>query len=252
MDPAAHRSTARLGPAVGVQPTAAIARLDPDALHPARLAGTHAWAAWGLTASADPRHLELAISAPCAEGDVKELLDRLAAHLTRPAWPATDPPPIELHGRMLRYLGDGQPATIEILDLPWYQPASTVPPTGEAVTVDGWPVIDLAAAARQRFEIIVANGATPRDVTDITRWVQLETTHAAAHPTAPTRIAEILHRLRRDAPVAIAGIDLVIDHARGTYQQLVDPTSICEALQTLTNELARTSARRGGAVMSRR
>ena len=153
---------------------------------------------------------------------------------------------------MLRYLGDGQPATIEILDLPWYQPTFTVPPAGEAVTVDGWPVIDQTAAARQRFETIATNGASPRDVTDITRWIQLETAHAAAHPTAPTRIGETLYRLRRDAPVAIAGIDLLIDRARDTHQQHIDPASICEAFQTLTNELAHTPTKRDGMAISRR
>jgi hypothetical protein len=30
-------------------------RLDPDAIHPARLAGTDAWAAWGLTDHPDPQ-----------------------------------------------------------------------------------------------------------------------------------------------------------------------------------------------------
>jgi hypothetical protein len=55
------------------------ARLDPDALHPARLAGTYPWAAWGLTRQADPHHLQLALPARHEDSYINNLL-REAAH----------------------------------------------------------------------------------------------------------------------------------------------------------------------------
>jgi hypothetical protein len=228
-------------------------RLDPDALHPARLAGTHAWAAWGLTDHADPRRLQLAVPARYPDSHLEDLMGRLATSLARPIWPDTDPPPINVDGRTLRTLNAGEPATIELLDLPWYQAASDRHPAGQAVTLDRWPIIDETAATRQRLEVIAAHGATRQDVTDIARWTRLKAAQTDTYPTAPTRIADLMAQLRRDAPAAIAGIDTVIGHARTTYQQHPDPDSIREAFQTLTDDLARLTVKRDGmAAMSRR
>jgi hypothetical protein len=105
-----------------------------DAIHPARLAGTDAWAAWGLTDHADPQRLELAIPARYPDSYVKALMARIVEGLVRPLWPETDPPPIDVHDRTVRSLQDGEPVTIEILDLPWYQPRFERRPAGEAVT----------------------------------------------------------------------------------------------------------------------
>jgi hypothetical protein len=219
-------------------------RLDPDAIYPARLAGTHAWAAWGLTDHADPHRLELAVPARYPDSYVQDLVGRLATSLARPLWPDTHPPPIDVHGRRLRTLDAGEPATIEILELPWYQPASERRPAGEAVTPDRWPLIDEITATRQRLESITTHGATSRDVTDIARWTRFKTARGTAYPTAATPIGNLLAKLRRDAPAAIDGLDTVIDHARTTYQQHGDPDSIREAFQTLTKELARIPTRR--------
>jgi hypothetical protein len=169
-----------------------------------------------------------------------------------PLWPETDPPPIAVHGRTVRSLQDGEPVTLEILDLPWYQPRSERRPAGEAVTLDRWPIIDETAATRQRLEAITPHGVTSRDVSDIVRWTQLKTAHGDDCPPAPTRIGNLLARLRRDAPAAMDGLDAVIDHARATYQRASDPDSICEAFQTLTNELARLPSRRDRFEMARR
>jgi hypothetical protein len=227
-------------------------RLDPDAIHPARLAGTHAWAAWGLTAHPDPQRLELAIPARYPDSCVNDLVGRIADSLAQPIWPETDPPPIQVHDRTFRSLDNGGPVTIEILDLPWYQPMSDRRPAGEAVTFDRWPIIDETAATRQRLEAITPHVVTSRDVSDIARWTQLKTAYGDDCPPAPTRIGNLLARLRRDAPAAIDGLDAVIDHARTTYQRTSDPNSICEAFQTLTTELARLPSRRNRLEIARR
>jgi hypothetical protein len=219
-------------------------RLDPDAIHPARLAGTHAWAAWGLTDHADPQRLELAIPARYPDSYAKALMGRIADSLAAPLWPDTHPPPIHVHDRTVRSLDDGESFTIEILSLSWYQPKSERRPAGETVTLDRWPIIDETAATRQRLESITTHGATSRDVTDIARWTRFKTARGTAYPTAATPIGNLLAKLRRDAPAAIDGLDTVIDHARTTYQQHGDPDSIREAFQTLTNELARIPTRR--------
>jgi hypothetical protein len=207
--------------------------------------------AWGLTDHAAPHHLELAVPARYPMSYVQDLVGRIATRLAEPVWPATDPPPIDVGSRSLRYLHDGQPITLKVLDLPWYDPASTRRPHGEAVTIDGWPVVDEATATRQRFEAIATHGATGRDVTDVTRWIHLKTAQAEDYRAVPTRIAQLLTQLRRYGPAA-AGIDAVIDHARVTYLQMFNPDAIRDAFQTLTHELARPTARRGQAELSRR
>lgn len=227
-------------------------RLDPDTLYPARLAGTHAWAAWGLTEHVDPHKLELAIPARYPDSSTDGLVERIATSLAQPIWPATEPPPIDVHGRTLRILDDGEPATIEILDLPWYQPASERRPAGQAVTLDRWPMIDETTATRQRLEAAAVHGASDRDVTDIARWTRLKTVQTDTYPTAPTRIADLLTQLRRDAPTAIAGLDTIIDHARSSYQHLPNPDTIRRSFQTLTHELARIPATRERQGMARR
>jgi hypothetical protein len=227
-------------------------RLDPDAIHPARLAGTHAWAAWGLTDHPDPHRLELAIPARYPDSYAKELMVRIVDSLGQPIWPETDPPPIDVHDRTVSSLEDGEPVTIEILDLPWYQPRFERRPAGEAVTLDRWPIIDETAATRQRLEAITPHVVTSRDVNDIARWTQLKTAHGDDCPFAPTRIGNLLARLRRDAPAAIDGLHTVIDHARTTYQRTSDPDPICKAFQTLTNELARIPSRRDRFEIARR
>jgi hypothetical protein len=161
------------------------------------------------------------------------------------SWRASD-------DRTVRSLDDGESFTIEILDLPWYQPRSDRRAAGEAVTLDRWPIIDETAATRQRLEAITPHVVTIRDVTDIARWTQLKTAHADDCPPAPTRIGNLLVRLHHDAPTAIDGLHTVIDHARTTHQRTSDPDSICEAFQTLTNELARIPARRDRFEMVRR
>jgi hypothetical protein len=111
--------------------------------------------------------------------------------------------------------------------------------------------VDTPAGPRTHATILT-QGVTNRDVTDIARWTQHKTAHTDAYSPAPTRLRDLLARLRRDAPAAIDGLDTVIDHARTTYRQHVDPDSICEAFQTLTNELARTRSRRDRFEMARR
>jgi hypothetical protein len=227
-------------------------RLDPDAIYPARLAGTHAWAAWGLTVHPDPHRLELAIPARYPDSYVHALLGRIAESLARPIWPETDPPPIEVNGRTVRWLDGGEAFTVEILDLPWYQPPSDRRPAGEAVTRDRWPIMDETAASRQRLEAITTHGPTDQDVTDLARWIQHKTAPTDDCPTAPTRIGVCLSQLHRDAPAAVEGLDTVIHHARATYRQHSDPDSIRQAFQTLTDERARIPSRRDPFEMARR
>ena len=121
-------------------------RLDPDALHPARLADTHAWAAWGLTRRADPHHLELAIPARHEDSYAHDLLREPAHRLQQPTWPSPTAPPLEITDRRIETTDGDCAVTLEILDLPWYLPDGAAGVPGDAVTVDRWPLIDEAAA----------------------------------------------------------------------------------------------------------
>jgi hypothetical protein len=160
------------------------------------------------------------------------------------SWRASD-------DRTVRSLDDGESFTMEILDLPWYQPRSDRRPAGEAVTLDRWPIIDETAATRQRLEAITPHVVTIRDVTDIAAG-------PSSRPPMPTTVRPPRHGSGTSSPgyittrpQAIDGLQTVIDHARTTYQRTSDPDSICEAFQTLTNELARIPARRDRFEMAR-
>lgn len=66
------------------EPADILTRLDPDDLHPARLAGPHAWHPWGLTvAPPTDRRLRLILPAGTRANAADQLLERLEAQLGR-------------------------------------------------------------------------------------------------------------------------------------------------------------------------
>jgi hypothetical protein len=197
-------------------------RLEADALHPARLAGTHAWAAWGLTRQADPHHLELAIPARHGDSYARDLLREAAHRLQQPIWPSSAAPPLVITDRRIAISDGERTASLEILDLPWYLPDGAADTPGDAVTVDGWPLIDEPTATRLRFEAIDRDGPTERDVTDIATWVEHKSAQVRTYRQVPTPLDMLIQRTRRASPSARRGIDALIAHARSRGQRCPD------------------------------
>ena len=200
-------------------------RLDPDALHPARIAGTHAWAAWGLTRRADPNHLQLAIPARHEDGYVQDLLREIANRLRQPVWPSATTPPLIFTDRRIETTHGDRNATLEILDLPWYLPAATPDTPGDAVTIDGWPLIDETTATRLRFEAIARHRPTNRDVTDIAAWVEHKNGQARTYRAVPTPLDDLVQTTRRASPAAGHGIAALVAHARSQGECFPDQRS---------------------------
>ena len=70
-----------------------LTRLQPDIIHPARLAGPHAWHPWGMTATPpDDRQIRLSLpSRPDDQGQAEHILAGIADQLRRPPWPPQPP-----------------------------------------------------------------------------------------------------------------------------------------------------------------
>jgi hypothetical protein len=209
--------------------------LDPDLIHPARLAGTDAWAAWGLTRHPAPHHLELAVPATYPAERTEALLQAIGTRLARPVWPSLAPATFVVDGCRLTVHGTPT-TTVEISELAWYRPASGRHEPGDAVTADGWPLVDETTATRRRFEAIAADGPSLQDVADIAAWLEHRTKRERG-PADTAKLGHILDDLQRDAPTARAGLCTLIDHARATYHQLPRPAVAAAAFQTLTREL---------------
>lgn len=193
-----------------------LARLSPDEIHPARLAGPHAWHPWGLTAAPPTdRHLRLMLPTGTCNGATVQLLDRLEAQLGRAPWPPDRPLDLRRQGNRLHCRDHhARHALIEI------EIASGMPATehAEVVTRDGWPILDELATLNDRIRSIDTDAPTRNDLADLTGWVerkmadpvrsgglvtslpQLLTNQAREHPATADRIRTIL--ANRDTPSA--------------------------------------------------
>lgn len=226
-----------------------LGRLDPETIYPAVLAGRHAWAAWGLTRTVDPHHIELLIPTSSGPGRDHELAERIGRQLHRPIWPEADGLDIAVEARRVVVLDPQQPTTIQLERLAWYPPRPPARPPGTTVTVDGWPLLDETSALRHRTEAIIQHGPTLNDVRDLAGWAELKLTQAANYPSPTASTLEsVLHELHRTAPDAYPAITRTIDHARRQLPDLPDRKRITAAYRQLVLAQQRISspARRHG------
>lgn len=210
-------------------------QVDPDSLYPARLAGRHGWAAWGLTRSVDDRHVELLVPADGAKRWTNEIAERIATQLTQPMWP-NEAPTVRVDGRRVTGCDARTSTTVDVVHRPWYLPAGVTEP-GDVVDVAGWPLIDEATAVRDRFEATRRRPVTVDDVDDVVGWVELKAAQGRVYRAAPGRLTDLLTNLRRTAPETYPAIDRIIDHARRHYDSLSDKPRVAAAFQTLAAQL---------------
>lgn len=208
-------------------------RLDPDLLHPARLAGPHAWHPWGLTRHAPTDHHIRLVVAPGRNVDeqIERITDSLADQLTGPTWPPS--PRLDVDQRPGRltcnHLGE-QVAEITIHAATWDR--GGLPDRGtDHYTRTGWPILDQHAALADRIHAIDPTRPDPTDLDDLVAWV-----HDTTSVGGPRRGTSGLHGLLAQhgnlAPRSLDRLATVLDAARS--REPTDP-----ALAYLADAVAR-------------
>ena len=192
------------------EPADILTRLTPDDLHPARLAGPHAWHPWGLTATPPTdRHLRLILPTGSRDGSVTQLVDRLERQLARTPWPPEGSLGIRRTGDRLDCQdGDARRSLIEVT----ITTDQADRRHAEVVTRDGWPILHEIAALNDRIRCIQPDDPSRTDLADLTSWVEHKMTEPAgshrlnaslpqllsdqvrAHPAAADRLRTILTR----------------------------------------------------------
>ena len=175
-----------------------LGRLAPDIIHPARLAGPHAWHPWGMTATPpDDRQIRLSLpSRPDDQGQAEHILAGIADQLRRPPWPPRPPLAVDLVGATLTIRSDGEPyAEMLCTAGPCSKERdSRVGP--EVVTRTGWPIFNELEAFRDCVTAIDPLEPTLDDLHDLAHWA---TSRADRGPTRARTVASLRHLVQRDS-----------------------------------------------------
>ena len=182
------------------EPAKILTRLTPDDLHPARLAGPHAWHPWGMTAAPPTdRHLRLMLPKASRPDAADQLLDRLESKLARTPWPPDRPLEIRRERAQLDCRDDAaRRGLIEV--------TVAVDEGGrglaEVVTRDGWTILDELATLNDRIGCIDPDEPSRADLADLASWVEHTMTDpGAAHPLAAS-LPQLLSDQARNHPAA--------------------------------------------------
>jgi hypothetical protein len=212
-----------------------LSRLTPDDLHPARLAGPHAWHPWGLTvAPPTDRHLRLILAAGTRRETADLLLERLERQLGRAPWPPDAVLAVHRRDSRLDCRDDGaRRSLIEI----------TVATDGEGrrhaevVTRDGWPILGEFAALNDRIRCINVDDPSRTDLADLASWVDHKMSETARTGRLTASLEQLLGNQTRYAPNAAERLRAVLNHREtaGGQQHRV--------LEYLAEQLGRRPAR---------
>jgi hypothetical protein len=168
-----------------------LARLEPDDLHPARLAGPHAWHPWQLTTRPpDSGDLRLVLPARYPTQRASHLLEHLANRLDQPIWPPQPALTIRCDHLVLHVRDATGWQAIRV------DPALEVGGArGRGVVVDreGWPILNELDALNDRCNHIDPRHPKRQDLADLANWVRT----AAARPADTRRVTTPLDRLLR-------------------------------------------------------
>ena len=196
------------------EPAEILTRLTPDDLHPARLAGPHAWHPWGLTtAPPTDRHLRLILPTSSRSDAAEQLVHRLQSQLARTPWPPQDPLDIRRDSNRLDCRdNDARRSLIEVA----IATDSADCGHAEVVTRNGWPILHELAALNDRIRCIDVGQPSRTDLADLTSWVE----HKMSEPTRTHRLAASLPQLLRDQarrhPASTDRLRTIITHSKAT------------------------------------
>ena len=190
-------------------------RLDPDLLHPARLAGPHAWHAWGLTrhAPTDTTIRLVVAPGPDAATQIRRITDSLHDQLTGPTWPPAPPLDIRRDNSRLTCQANATPISTISVDTATWDRGGLTTACGAHYTRDGWPTLDQHAALTDRIHAIDAAHPPVSDLGDLANWVEhLMAGQQVAARTNP--ISTLLERQQTHAPRSIHRLATILDSAR--------------------------------------
>lgn len=219
-----------------------LSRLDPDLLHPARLAGPHAWHPWGLTRHAPTdHHIRLVVTPmPNVDEQIERITDSLADQLAGPTWPPS--PRLDVDQRPGRltchHLGE-RVADITIHAATWDR--GGIPQRcSDYYTSTGWPILDQHAALADRIHAI---DSTRPDLADLATWVQ-NTVSVGGQRRGSSGLHGLLAQLGNLAPRSLDRLTTVLDAAR--RREPSDPalTYLADTVARHGRQHAGTGARR--------
>ena len=196
------------------EPADILIRLTPDDLHPARLAGPHAWHPWGLTtAPPTDRHLRLILPAGASGPDAAErILDRLQADLTRTPWPPHSPLDVRRRdGQIDCRDDDARRSLIEVT----VDPEISSRKHAEVVTRDGWPILNELAALNDRIRSINVDGASRVDLIELISWVEHKMPAPATGQSLVTSLPQLLTNQVREHPTSADRLRTILAHRGG-------------------------------------
>ena len=216
-----------------------LVRLDPDLLHPARLAGPHAWHPWGLTRHAPTDHHIRLVVTPGRNVDeqIERITGSLADQLTGPTWPPSPRLDVDQRpGRLTCHHHGERVAEITIHAATWDR--GGLPQRGsDHYTSAGWSILDQQAALADRIHAIDPARPDPADLADLTAWLQNRTRvgssrrgasglhsllaqHDSLAPRSLDRLASALEAARTRGPVDPALTYLADTIARHQQQHM--------------------------------
>jgi hypothetical protein len=215
------------------EPADVLARLTPDDLHPARLAGPHAWHPWGLTvAPPTDRHLRLLLPAATRPDTIERLLAHLETRLSRAPWPPQGTLEVRRNENRLDCRSDGARRSLVDVDLESYRARCD---RSEVVTRDGWPILDELAALNDRVRCIDVDDPARSDLADLSRWVEQKMSEAARAPRLAASLAELLGAQARHDQPAASRLRAILTHHAGPGQHR-------PGLAFLADQLSRSQA----------
>jgi hypothetical protein len=195
------------------EPADILSRLTPDDLHPARLAGPHAWHPWGLTVSPPTdRRLRLTLPAGTRPHAGDQLLERLEAQLGRTPWPPTGRLNVRRRdGQLHCSNANAQRSLIEI------ETASEVSSRqhAEVVTRDGWPILDELATLNDRTRCISVEEPRRTDFADLASWVEHRMADITAGQRVVTPLPQLLAAQAREHPASADRLRTILAHRTG-------------------------------------
>jgi hypothetical protein len=198
------------------EPADILTRLTPDDLHPARLAGPHAWHPWGLTAAPPTdRHLRLVLSPGTRPTTRERVMDALQDRLGRTPWPPESPLEVRHSDSRLDCRDDdGRRSLIEVT----VRSRADVADQGhaEVVTRAGWPILGELATLNDRIRCVNIEQPSRTDLADLASWVE----HKMAEPAGASRLTASLPQLltdqARDHPSAADRLRTILTHRQAT------------------------------------
>lgn len=182
------------------EPAEILTRLQPEDIHPARLAGAHAWHPWGLTvAPPHDRHVRLVLDQETKPETAQGILEHLRDRLTAAPWPPHPALETELAGQELHCRDDDACRSTISLER---SPDDNDRLHAGVVNRDGWPILSELQALNDRIRHVDPAAPSRTDIADLVSWVEDKMSRTNDPPAVVAPLDELLHTQARCTPEA--------------------------------------------------